>query len=227
MVRSTPFIAAYAARFRVPQSQHGLLDSHPVFTGRQGEARVALPQRVARLKSGATLSQAREDMNAIARQLSAEFPDNNRGIGVVAGPCAKGQTVGDTRIGVAGADGRGGLRVNDRLRQPCGTVAGARAGVNPPRRWRCGTALGASRARLISQMVAQGALIALAGGILGVGALAPGGYEGAGHSGAHCPARIGHAALDLPVLLFALGLSIYRRGLQRDPGLAGFTGDDE
>src|SRR5260370_4944444 len=52
---------------------------------------------VGRLKSDVTLAAARDDMEAIARQLTAQYPNTNRDLRVTLGP-AKDEMLGNTRL---------------------------------------------------------------------------------------------------------------------------------
>ena len=140
-------------------------------------------------KPGVSLAQAREDMNSIARQLAAEYPDNNQRIGAVVVPMRE-ETVGNTRIELLVLMGAAGCV----LLIACANLAGLllARGLGRRREMAVRSALGASRARLVTQMIAEGALIALAGGLLGV-LLAPARDEGPGRAGAHRAS--GHALL--------------------------------
>jgi predicted permease len=128
---------------------------------------------VARLKPGVSLAQARQDVSAIARQLSAEYPDNNRDIGAVVFPLRE-EALGNTRIELLVLMGAAGCV----LLTACANLAGLllARGLGRRREIAVRSALGASRARLVTQMVAEGALVALAGGLLGV-LLAPAGMK--------------------------------------------------
>ncbi|MEO8024984.1 MAG: ABC transporter permease [Bryobacteraceae bacterium] len=67
-------------------------------------------------------------------------------------------------------------------------------------------AIGASRGRLIRQMLTESMVLGIGGGIAGI-ALAIYGIEALKYLGADRIPRIGEATLDLPVLLFALGVA--------------------
>ncbi len=159
---------------------------------------------VARLKPGASLAQAREDMSSIARQLSKEYPDNDKDIGAVVIPMRE-DSVGNTRIELLVLMGAAGCV----LLIACANLAGLllARGLGRRREMAVRSALGASRYRLVRQMIAEGALIAFAGGVIGV-LLAPVGMK---VLATLVPAALPASAapgVDARVLLFALGISV-------------------
>ncbi|HEY1342464.1 MAG TPA: ABC transporter permease [Bryobacteraceae bacterium] len=158
---------------------------------------------VARLKPGVTVERAREEMNAIAKRLQAQFAANAR-VGAVVVPMRE-ELLGKTRLAVLVLMGAAGCV----LLIACANLASlllARA-VARRREMAVRAALGAGRGRLIGQMITEGMLLSFAGGALGLavaragmtllGKLAPSGFDAA--AGAH---------LDETLLGFTLGLSV-------------------
>ena len=80
---------------------------------------------IARLKDGVTLEQARVEMDAIARQLEAEFPESNRNVRVLV-TRAQDQLVQNVRPALLLLLGRGRARAADRLRERRQPAARAR-----------------------------------------------------------------------------------------------------
>jgi putative ABC transport system permease protein len=121
---------------------------------------------VARLKAGATIAAASEEMRAIANRLRAQYPDDNRDVGAVVMPMKEDllgrmQTVLVVLMCAAGFV----------LLIACANLASlllTRA-VARKREIAIRAALGAGRMRLIRQMITEGALLSLAGGALGLG----------------------------------------------------------
>jgi predicted permease len=159
---------------------------------------------VARLKPGVSLAQAREEMSSIARQLAKEYPDNDKDIGAVVIPMRE-DTVGNTRIELLVLMGAAGCV----LLIACANLAGLllARGLGRRREMAVRSALGASRARLVTQMIAEGALIAFAGGVIGV-MLAPAGMKVLATLVPTALPATATPGVDARVLFFALGISL-------------------
>jgi putative ABC transport system permease protein len=120
---------------------------------------------IGRLKPGVTLSQAQSDIAGISRRLEQEYPKSNGGLGsnVVA---LHTQTVGDVRRMLFILLGAVGFV----LLIACTNVANlmlARA-TQRDREIAIRTAVGASRRRLIRQLLTESLLLSIAGGVAGL-----------------------------------------------------------
>jgi putative ABC transport system permease protein len=153
-----------------------------------------------RLAPGVTLQQARGDLRRIASQLERDFPDSNKGWGARVIPVR--DWIVDAEVGQR-------LRillaaVALLLLVAAANVASLQAARATGRLREIGVrlALGASRARLVRQMLTETLLLAAAGGALGL-ALAWAGVRAAASLLPDSLPRRGSLSLDLPVLLVA------------------------
>lgn len=161
-------------------------------------------QTIARLKDGVTTEQARADVTSIAARLAQDFPQTNKDVTATMTPLRELET-GPLRPYVMLLLGAVGFV----LLIACANVANlllVRA-LAREREMAVRAALGASRARLIQQLLTESVLLAIAGGAFGV-ALA---YGGVRLMKLAIPIELPSWMtfdLDWRVLLFALGVSL-------------------
>lgn len=167
------------------------------------EDRVVNSKRLfARLKPGVSLEQARAEMATITARLEKQFPGTNRDLVVTS---LKEQVVGDIRPALLVLLGAVGFV----LLIACANIAHmmlARASTRE-REIAVRTALGASRARILRQFLTESALLAVAGGLVGV-LIANWGLRALLAWAPEEITQFGSITLDARVLIFALAISI-------------------
>src|SRR5271170_2614293 len=159
---------------------------------------------IARLKPGTTIAQSEAEMGAIQEQLDQLYPSADRGLGANVKPL-KHEFVADvsgTLLLLLGA-------VGIVLLIACANVANlllARSAART-REFAIRSALGASSARIVRQLVTESVLLSLAGGTLGL-LLAKWGVRPVLAALPGSLPRSENIGVNLSVLLFALAISV-------------------
>jgi len=200
--KATPVIGVFPPGFRFP-------DETDVWLARETDT--WLPSRsahnwrtVGRLRENVSVEQAQSEIAAIGRRLKQQYGQDVNMQDAAVMPLKEALTA-DVRLQVLillGAVGFLFLVACANVMNLLLAQASAREGELAVR-----TALGASRARLVRQFLAETLLLSLWGGALGVIAA----YFGVGALIRIAPAntpRVTDVAVNLPVLSFALGLSV-------------------
>ena len=163
-----------------------------------------------RLKPGVTVTEAEANLKTLARQLAEEYPNDNRGRSVILVPLAQSAINPGIRGNLVMAGGLLMTIVGLVLLIACANVANlllARAAVRQ-KEIAVRLSLGASRRRLIMQLLTEGTLLSLVGG--GAGLLLA--YWAQGFLWSFRPPFLEADAIDLHpdarVLLFTVGVSL-------------------
>ncbi len=159
---------------------------------------------IARLKPGVTLEQARAEMNTISDRLAQQYPKDDKGWGATAIPLRQ-DMVGDVRSPLLILLGA----VAFVLLIACANIANLVLARTLSRRKEVAirAALGASRRRLLQQVLAETVLLALSGGALGLVFAHYGIVFIVKFMGMQLP-RSSSIGLDGGVLAFTLGISL-------------------
>ena len=159
---------------------------------------------VARLAPGVSLAAANDDMQRVAKELERQFPNSNTNVGAVVVP-VKDDALGNTRVELLVLMGAAAAV----LLIACANLASLLLSRAVGRRGELAVraALGATRGRLVRQLVVEAALVALAGGAIGL-ALAPAGTAVMARLTPRGVAALPASVLDLRLLGFTLAVSL-------------------
>ena len=175
----------------------------PLVVG-QGAGRVGyFLQMVARMKPGVTPVEAQAQMTLVGQQLEREYPAENAGYGIFVNPLVR-HVAGNVRTPLFVLLGAVGFV----LLIACVNVAGLFLAKSETRSREIvvRSALGASRARLVRQLLMEASAVALTAGVAGIAAAYAGIRALVWLAPRDLP-RVDEIALDLTVLAFAVAVT--------------------
>ncbi|MGD0890256.1 MAG: ABC transporter permease [Terracidiphilus sp.] len=160
---------------------------------------------IGRLKTGATLDQARADMNLVAGNLAREYPDNDKQFSSALVEPELAHMTGDVRPALRILFGA----VTLMLLIVCANVAGLllARGSRRHAEFALRAAIGASRTAIVRQLLVESVTLSVCGGAAGV-ALAYGLVQAAERLMPLDIPRMNRASIDGSVLLFDLAVSL-------------------
>jgi putative ABC transport system permease protein len=156
-------IGVLPASFRFPDVKADVWELTTLQPGEKRRGRYLAP--IARIRPGVTVSQAQADMNVIMAQLAREYPDFNTSWGATVIPLRQ-QFTGDLRTPLLVLLAAVGLV----LLIACANVANLMLmrSSSRQREMAIRTSLGATRARIVRQLLSESMILGVAGGSLGL-----------------------------------------------------------
>lgn len=160
---------------------------------------------IGRLKPGATMAEASQDLNAIAANLEKQYPKTNTRHGGARAIAELDALIGDTRTALLVILGSVALV----LLIACGNIANLLLARmrDRQREMALRSALGAGKTRIVCQLLAESILLSIFGGLAGCGLAFLGAPAVLALIGDSVPRAI-DAGVDLRVLIFTFALSL-------------------
>jgi putative ABC transport system permease protein len=159
---------------------------------------------IGRLAPGSTRASAQDELTSLMVKLAAMYPDTNTGLGVNIVPLHE-QIVGDVRPIVLLLQGAVGILLLIACVNVAHLLLGQAASRQPEMVTR--VSLGASRGRLVRQLLAETLVIAVPGGVLGL-LLASWGLDALIAAAPAALPRASTVSLDSTVVLFATAVTL-------------------